>query len=76
MTGVKVSLPTSLIGVIVAEFISSNQGIGYLIVRASMFFDTASVFAGVTVLAIVVFILNAVLVRLERHVLRWRPEER
>jgi NitT/TauT family transport system permease protein len=74
ITGVKLGLPTGLIGAIVAEFISSNQGIGYVIVRASMFFDTASVFAGVIVLAVTVFALNEVLVRIERHVLRWRPE--
>lgn len=74
ITGIKLGLPTGLIGAIVAEFISSNQGIGYVIVRASMFFDTASVFAGVIVLAVTVFVLNEVLVRIERHVLRWRPE--
>jgi NitT/TauT family transport system permease protein len=74
ITGIKLGLPTGLIGAIVAEFISSNQGIGYVIVRASMFFDTASVFAGVIVLAVTVFALNEVLVRIERYVLRWRPE--
>jgi sulfonate transport system permease protein len=76
MTGIKVGLPTGLVGAIVAEFISSNQGIGYLIVRSSMFFDTASVFAGVIVLAGTVFVLNEVLARIERYVLRWRPEAR
>jgi ABC-type nitrate/sulfonate/bicarbonate transport system permease component len=39
-----------------------------------MFFDTASVFAGVIVLAVTVFTLNEMLVRIERYVLRWRPE--
>lgn len=74
MTGIKVGLPTGLIGAIVAEFISSNQGIGYLIVRSSMMFDTASVFAGIIVLAVIVFALNEILARVERHVLRWRPK--
>jgi NitT/TauT family transport system permease protein len=54
--------------------VRGNQGIGYVIVRASMFFDTASVFAGVIVLAVTVFTLNEMLVRIERYVLRWRPE--
>lgn len=76
MTGIKVGLPNALIGAIVAEFISSNHGVGYLIVRASMSFDTAGLFAGIIILATVVFILNRVLVRVERHVLRWRPEAR
>jgi NitT/TauT family transport system permease protein len=76
MTGIKVGLPTGLVGAIVAEFISSNQGIGYLIVRSGMFFDTAGVFAGVIVLAVTVFVLSDILARIERHVLRWRPESR
>ena len=76
MTGIKVGLPNALIGAIVAEFISSNHGVGYLIMRASMSFDTAGLFAGIIILATVVFILNRVLVRVERHVLRWRPEAR
>jgi NitT/TauT family transport system permease protein len=76
MTGIKVGLPTGLVGAIVAEFISSNQGVGYLIVRSSMFFDTAGVFAGVIVLAVTVFVLSEILARIERHVLRWRPEAR
>jgi NitT/TauT family transport system permease protein len=74
MTGIKVGLPNALIGAIVAEFISSNEGVGYLIVRASMVFDTASLFAGILVLAAIVFVLNHVLVQVERYVLRWRPE--
>ena len=76
MTGIKVGLPNALIGAIVAEFISSNHGVGYLIMRASMSFDPAGLFAGIIILATVVFILNRVLVRVERHVLRWRPEAR
>jgi NitT/TauT family transport system permease protein len=76
MTGIKVGLPNALIGAIVAEFISSNHGVGYLIVRASMSFDTAGLFAGIIVLATIVFALNRILVRVERHVLRWRPESR
>jgi len=76
MTGIRVGLPNALIGAIVAEFISSNVGVGYLIVRASMLFDTARLFAGVIVLAAIVYALNEILVRVERHVLRWRPEAR
>lgn len=72
LTGLKVSVPYALIGTVVGEFMSSNRGIGFLIAQASGLFDTASVFAGLVILAFVGGILNAVLKRIERRALRWR----
>ena len=72
LTGLKVSVPYALIGAVVGELISSNRGIGFLIGQASGLFDTAGVFAGLTVLAITGITLNAVLKRIEQRALRWR----
>jgi NitT/TauT family transport system permease protein len=76
ITGLKVSVPYALIGTVVGELISSNRGIGFLIGQAAGLFDTAGVFAGLTVLAVAGIILNAGLGRLERHLMRWRRPER
>lgn len=72
MTGLKVSVPYALIGAVVGEFMSSNRGIGFLIAQSSALFDTAGVFAGLVVLAVVGGTINEVIKRIERHVLRWR----
>lgn len=72
LTGLKVSVPYALIGAVVGELISSNRGIGFLIGQASGIFDTAGVFAGLTVLAVTGIVLNAGLKKLERRLLRWR----
>ncbi|MFM9992735.1 MAG: ABC transporter permease [Burkholderiaceae bacterium] len=72
LTGLKVSVPYALIGAVVGELISSNRGIGFLIGQASGLFDTAGVFAGLTVLAVTGITLNAVLKRIEQRALRWR----
>lgn len=72
LTGLKVSVPYALIGTVVGEFMSSNRGIGFLIAQASGLFDTAAVFSGLVVLALVGAGMNAALKRLERHLLRWR----
>ncbi len=72
LTGLKVSVPYALIGAVVGELISSNRGIGFLIGQASGLFDTAGVFAGLTVLAVTGIVLNAGLKKLERRLLRWR----
>ena len=66
------SIPYALIGAVVGEFMSSNRGIGFLIAQASALFDTASVFAGLVILAVTGGLMNAILKRVERHALRWR----
>lgn len=72
MTGLKVSVPYALIGTVVGEFMSANRGVGFLIAQASGLFDTAAVFAGLVVLAVVGASINAALKGVERRVLRWR----
>jgi NitT/TauT family transport system permease protein len=72
LTGLKISVPYALIGAVVGEMISSNRGIGFLIGQAAGLFDTAGVFAGLSVLAAAGIILNAALKRVEKQVLRWR----
>jgi len=73
ITGLKVSVPYALVGTVIGEFMSSNSGIGYLISQATGLFNTASVYAGIIVLALVGAIINAGLKQIERRVLRWRP---
>lgn len=72
LTGLKVSVPYALIGAVVGEFMSSNRGIGFMIAQSSALFDTAGVFAGLLILALVGGFTTAGLKRLERHLLRWR----
>jgi NitT/TauT family transport system permease protein len=72
ITGLKVSVPYALVGTVIGEFMSSNRGIGFLISQATGLFDTASVFAGIIVLAVVGAVINTALKYLEAWVLRWR----
>ncbi len=72
ITGLKVSVPYALVGTVIGEFMSSNSGIGFLISQATGLFNTASVYAGIIVLALVGAIINASLQRIEARVLRWR----
>jgi NitT/TauT family transport system permease protein len=76
VAGLRITIPAALIGAIVAEFISSNRGVGYLINAASSRYRTADVFAGIFGLLIVVVAMNAGLSALERWWLPWVPRER
>lgn len=72
LTGLKISVPYALIGAVVAELISSNRGVGFLIGQAAGLFDTAGVFAGLFILAFTGVVLNMLLKRVEKHLLRWQ----
>ena len=62
----------AIIAVVVGEYLGASRGIGYLIAQAEGVFDTTGVFAGMTVLGVVVVIVGAGVSRLERWLLRWK----
>lgn len=74
LSGMKSSVPFAMIGVIVGEFIASQNGIGYLINTATQNFDSATVFAGIVVLMIMISIGMGLVGLLERRVLRWQRD--
>jgi NitT/TauT family transport system permease protein len=58
---------------VIAELISSNRGLGYLIQLGAMNFDTAGVFVALVAITCIVFLGNWSVNALERRLLRWRP---
>jgi NitT/TauT family transport system permease protein len=71
--GLNLGLTYSLLGVIVAEILASNQGLGYLIESSASSFNTAGVFAGLVTLAVVAWIFSTVMSQVEARLLRWKP---
>ena len=55
------------------EFLVSTQGVGHYIEHARELSDTVGVFAGIVVATILVLVINAIVERMERVSLRWRP---
>jgi NitT/TauT family transport system permease protein len=72
LAGMKVAVSLSLVGAIVGEFVSSQKGLGYVIMSAQGTFDTVRVFAALMVLAVLGLLLYALLVLLERVLTPWR----
>ena len=73
MTGLRQGGARTIIAVIVAEFVSSNQGIGFMISLAGSFLDTARVMFGIAILAILGFLVSEVLGHFEKRFDAWRP---
>jgi NitT/TauT family transport system permease protein len=73
-SSLQTSLGFAMVGAVVGEYLGATRGLGYVISQAEGTFDTTGVFAGMTVLAIVVVIVSAGVTRLERWLLRWKSE--
>jgi len=76
-SGMKISITLAIIGVVVAEFVASQEGIGYLIVFANGLLDTPLMMAAITVLSVMGLALYGAIVAVERMVVYWQtPEDR
>jgi len=71
--GLSVSAPFALVAAVTAEMLSSNRGMGFLLVRSAGQFNTAGVFACITVLALMGILLMGLTRVAEGRLLRWKP---
>lgn len=76
MSGIRLAVGTGLVGVIVAEFTASTQGLGYMVTDAAANYETSLVFVGVVIVSLLGIILTQLARRLERRFDRWRPQRR
>jgi NitT/TauT family transport system permease protein len=72
-TGFRIAMPYSIGGAVIAELLSANRGLGYLLQLGAMNFDTTGIFVALTATACIVFIGNWSVNAVERRLLRWRP---
>lgn len=71
-SGMKISITLAIIGVVVAEFVASQEGIGYLIVFANGLLDTPLMMAAITVLSAMGLVLYGAISAVERWVVYWQ----
>jgi NitT/TauT family transport system permease protein len=72
-TGFRIAMPYSIGGAVIAELISANRGLGYLIQLSANNFDTTGIFVAVVATSCIVFLGNWSVNAVERRLLRWRP---
>jgi NitT/TauT family transport system permease protein len=76
IASLKIALPRAVSATIIGEFLVGNAGLGYMIEYSRQNFDSNGVFAGIVVATALVLLINAVLVRIDKHINAWRPTER
>jgi sulfonate transport system permease protein len=72
----KLAVPHALVGVVVAEFLTGNRGLGFLLASNANQFNAAGTFAAVAVLAAITFLLDRLLFVLTRRALLWKDAGR
>jgi ABC-type nitrate/sulfonate/bicarbonate transport system permease component len=66
-----VSLPITLILVVISEMVGSTDGIGYFILDAQRRFRVTQMYAGMLALAILGYVLNQLIGLAHRSLLSW-----
>ena len=73
--GFRVAAPYAIGAAVVGELISSNRGLGFMIQSGATDFDTTLMFVSLVALTVIVVVVNYLIGRCERWLLRWRPPE-
>jgi NitT/TauT family transport system permease protein len=69
--GLNLAIVYALLGTIVAEFIGAQRGMGVVITQLQSVSDTAGVFATLAILAVIGYVLIAVMRAFQRRVVFW-----
>ena len=67
------SVGLAFVGAVVGEYLGSARGVGYLILQAEGTFDVNTVFAGIVVLTAFALLLDGIVGRLEKRLMKWQP---
>ncbi|HEV2781069.1 MAG TPA: ABC transporter permease [Actinophytocola sp.] len=71
VASIRLTFSRAMVGAVLGEFIAATQGLGFLIVRASRQFDTATMYAGIVVVAALVMAVNGVVRLIEAWAMPW-----
>jgi sulfonate transport system permease protein len=73
LVGLRFSLAYSILGLVAAETINADQGLGYLITQGETYLQVNQVFVGLVIYSVLGLLADQLVRILERVLLRWRP---
>jgi len=74
VAGLRLAIGRAVLGVVVAEFFGSEDGLGVMMVQAAGRYQVATVFAGLIVFAALSLAMTALVKVFEDRLSRWRPQ--
>jgi NitT/TauT family transport system permease protein len=69
--GMKVAITLAVIGAIVAEFVGSDMGLGYILIISGTYADTAKTFTAILIISLIGIALYFLIERIEETTLPW-----
>jgi NitT/TauT family transport system permease protein len=75
VAGLRLAIGRAVLGVVVAEFFGSEEGLGVIMVRAASSYHVDVVFAGVIVFAALSLAMTSLVKMMENRLSRWRPQQ-
>lgn len=73
LIGLRFSLAYSILGLVAAETVNADAGLGFLITQAQTYLQTNKVFVGLVIYSLLGLVADQLVRTLERVLLRWRP---
>jgi NitT/TauT family transport system permease protein len=74
VSALKLNIGFALIGAVIGEYISSEKGLGHMILVAGANFNIPVVLLGVFSLIVLALVMNVVVGKVEDYLLRWKRE--
>ncbi|NMG41653.1 ABC transporter permease subunit [Chelativorans sp. ZYF759] len=72
VAGLKISVPYALVGVVVAEMLASNEGLGFLLAKNAEQFAAHGTFAAIAGVLVIALVIDALVDIVTRRSLRWK----
>lgn len=72
VAGLKLAVPQAIVGVVVAEMLAGDQGLGYLVASNASSFNSAGTYAALITLLLAGFLIDRVMTALTKKPLEWK----
>ncbi|MEE2058426.1 ABC transporter permease [Rhodococcus artemisiae] len=72
VAGLKLAVPQAIVGVVVAEMLAGDQGLGNLVARNASSFNSAGTYAALITLLLAGFLIDRVMTALTKKPLEWK----
>lgn len=74
LTGMRLSGGYAFVMLVATEMMGTSSGLGWFVVQSQESYHAARIFAGATIITALALALDAALKRIERQLIRWKPE--
>jgi NitT/TauT family transport system permease protein len=72
VAALKLAVPQAIVGVVVAEMLAGDRGLGYLVARNAGLFNSSGTFAAIFALLIIGFTIDRIMTQVTKRPLQWK----